>query len=172
MPFRARIEKLVKLTYEAAVDPSKWSDFLRLLSEAIHAPSAGLLIHDNTQQKANASASIGVDPAWVKVYQEYFVTINPWLADRPFRRGVTAVGEQILNDRELVQTEFYNDFLRPQNRFYSCGDLTAQDESATSEISALRSRHAGSFTSNEVALFKYSHRIYSAPSAFTIASQG
>jgi len=33
--------------------------------------------------------------------------------------------------------------------------LTAQDESATSEISALRSRCAGSFTSNEVALFEY-----------------
>jgi len=121
----------------------------------IHAPSAVFLIHDNRHPKGNASVVVGIEPAWIKSYEEYFVTINPWLADRPFRRGVTAVGEQILNDRELVQTEFYNDFLRPQNRFYSCGVLTAQDESATSEISALRSRRAGSFTSNEVALFKY-----------------
>jgi DNA-binding CsgD family transcriptional regulator len=154
MPSDSNVQELVKLTYEAAADPSRWNDFLRLFSETIHAPSATFLIHDNAR-KASASAAVGIDPSWIKSYQEYFVTINPWLADRPFRRGVTAVGEEILSDRELVRTEFYNDFLRPKNWFYSCGVLTAQDGSTTSEISALRSWRTGSFTSNEVALFEY-----------------
>jgi hypothetical protein len=48
MPSDPRIEELVKLTYEAAAEPSRWNDFLRLFSEAIHAPSAVFLIHDNT----------------------------------------------------------------------------------------------------------------------------
>jgi hypothetical protein len=65
------------------------------------------------------------------------------------------LGIKILNDRELVGTEFYNDFLRPQDWFYCCGVLAAQDQSATSEITAIRSRRAGSFTPNEVALFEY-----------------
>jgi DNA-binding CsgD family transcriptional regulator len=155
MRLEPHADELVKLTYEAATDPPRWNDFLRLFNEAIHAPSAVFLIHDNTHQKADASEVIGVDPAWVKSYQEYFVTINPWLESNPFRRGVVAVGEQILNDRELVRTEFYNDFLRPQDWFYSCGVLIAQDQLTTSEISVIRSRRAGSFTSNEVALFEY-----------------
>jgi hypothetical protein len=150
-----RTEELVKLTYEAAADPSRWNGFLQLFSEAIHAPSAVFLIHHNTHQKANASAVIGIEPAWISSYQEYFVTINPWLVRHPFRRGVVAVGEQILNDRELVQTEFYNDFLRPKDWFYCCGVLTAKDQSTTSEITAIRSRRAGSFTSKEIALFEY-----------------
>jgi DNA-binding CsgD family transcriptional regulator len=150
-----RTDELVKLTYEAATDPSRWIDFLRLFGEAIHAPSAVFLIHDKTHRKADASGVTGVEPAWVKSYQEYFVTINPWLEGNPFRRGVVAVGEQILNDRELVRTEFYNDFLRPQDWFYSCGVLIAQDQLTISEISAVRSRRAGSFTSNEVGLFEY-----------------
>src|SRR5215471_10577897 len=148
-------DELVRLTYEAATDPSRWNDFLRLFSKTIHAPSAVFLIHDKTHRNANASGVIGVEPAWVKSYHEYFVTINPWLESNPFRRGVVAVGEQILNDRELVRTEFYNDFLRPQDWFYSCGVLIAQDQLTTSEISAIRPRRAGSFTSNEVALFEY-----------------
>src|SRR5262245_19746344 len=147
--------ELVKLTYEAATDPSRWSDFLRLFAKTIHAPSAVFLIHDETHQTADASAVIGVEPAWVKSYQEYFVKVNPWLEGKPFRRGVVAASEQILNDRELVRTEFYNDFLRPQDWFYSCGVLIAQDQLTTSEISAIRSRRAGSFTSKEVALFEY-----------------
>ena len=98
---------------------------------------------------------IGIEPAPIKSYQEYFVTTNPWLVGHPFRRGVVAVGEQILKDRELVRTEFYNDFLRPNDWFYSCGVLAARDQSTTSEITAVRSRRAGSFTSNEVALFEY-----------------
>jgi len=160
MPSDSNVQELVKLTYEAAADPSRWTDFLRRFSETIHAPSATFLIHNNSLsesngQKANTFTSVGIEPAWIRSYEEYFVTINPWLADRPFRRGVVAVGEEILKDRELVRTEFYNDFLRPQNWFYCCGVLTAQDRSTTSEITALRSRRAGRFTSNEVALFEY-----------------
>jgi DNA-binding CsgD family transcriptional regulator len=160
MPSDSNVQELVKLTYEAAADPSRWTDFLRRFSETIHAPSATFLIHNNSLsenngQKANTFTSVGIEPAWIRSYEEYFVTINPWLADRPFRRGVVAVGDEILKDRELVRTEFYNDFLRPQNWFYCCGVLTAQDRSTTSEITALRSRRAGSFTSNEVALFEY-----------------
>jgi hypothetical protein len=98
---------------------------------------------------------IGIEPAPIKSYQEYFVTTNPWLVGHPFRRGVVAVGEQILKDRELVRTEFYNDFLRPQDWFYCCGVLTAKDQSTASEITSIRSRRAGSFTSHEVALFEY-----------------
>jgi hypothetical protein len=123
-----RTDELVKLTYEAATDPSRWSDFLRLFGDATHAPSAVFLIHDKTHRKADASGVIGVEPAWVKSYQEYFVTINPWLKRDPFGRGVVAIGEKVLNNRELVRTEFYNDFLRPQDWFYTCGVLIAQDE--------------------------------------------
>jgi DNA-binding CsgD family transcriptional regulator len=147
--------ELVRLSYEAATDPSRWNDFLRLFSQAIHAPSAVFLIHDKTYQQANVSRSIGVEPTWVKPYEEYFVTINPWLEGNPFRRGVVAAGEQILNDRELVRTEFYNDFLRPQDWFYSCGVLIAEDQSARSEITAIRSRRGGGFTRKEIALFEY-----------------
>src|SRR5215467_14704682 len=100
MPLDPHTGELVKLTYEAATDSSRWNDFLRLFSEAVHAPSAVFLIHDKTYQKANVSASIGVEPAWVKPYQEHFVAINPWLQGNPFRRGVVAAGEQILNGRE------------------------------------------------------------------------
>jgi DNA-binding CsgD family transcriptional regulator len=147
--------ELVKLTYEAATDPSRWNGFLRSFGEAIQAPSAFFLIHNKTRQKANASEVIGVDPAWVKSYQDYFVTINPWLRGDPFGRASVAAGEKFVSDRELVRTEFYNDFLRPQDWFYCCGVLIAQDQWTTSEITAIRSRRAGSFTSNEVALFQY-----------------
>jgi hypothetical protein len=125
------------LTYEAAADPSRWNDFLRLFSEAIHAPSVVFLIHSKTHPKADASGALGVDPAWVKSYEEYFVTINPWQKGDPFARGVVALGEQILNDGQLVRTEFYNDFLRPQDWFYSCGVLIAQDQLTASSTAGL-----------------------------------
>src|SRR5262249_52229711 len=151
----SHIDELVKLTYEAATDPSRWNDFLRLFSEAIHAPSAAFLIQNNRHCRADVSAAIGTDPVWIKSYEEYFASINPWWVGRTFQRGMVEVGEQILSDRELVRTEFYNDFLRPQDRFYRCGVLIAQDEPTTSYISALRPRCAGSFTSNEVELIEY-----------------
>ncbi len=155
MPLDHRLDELVKLIYEAAADPSRWNDFLSRFAEAIHAPSAVFLIHDKTRQQASVSVAVGSDPAWHRPYEEHFVSLNPWLAHHEFQPGVVEVGEQILCNREVVRTEFYNDFLRPQDWFHCCGVLPTRDESTESYISALRSQRAGTFTGDEVALFEY-----------------
>jgi DNA-binding CsgD family transcriptional regulator len=55
----------------------------------------------------------------------------------------------------LVQTEFYNDFLRHQDWFHSCGGIASRDKSAFSYVTSLRSKSSGAFTGNELALFQF-----------------
>lgn len=153
MPQDARIDELIKLIYEAAADSSRWNDFLSRFTQALRATSAVFLIHDKMLSKASVSAGAGSDPAWHRPYEEHFVSINPWMQHR-FLPGVVEIGEEILSERELVRTEFYNDFLQHQDWLHCCGVLTNEDQSSTSFISALRSKRAGIFTPDEISLFE------------------
>src|SRR3974377_195346 len=104
---------LVRLIYEAADDPLVWGAFLTKFAEAVHSGTAGLCTEDRAGQWGRNLATVGLDPASRKSYEEYFVSRNPWQPKRKVFAGTVETGEQLVSNRELVKTEFYNDFLRP-----------------------------------------------------------
>jgi DNA-binding CsgD family transcriptional regulator len=146
---------LVRLIYEAANDPLLWDEFLTKFAQAVHAETAGLLTQDRTGQRAKILATIGMDTASRKSYEEYFVSCNPWLPRRNVFVGSVETGEQLLSNRELVKTEFYKNFLKPNIWLHACGAVTNVEESTFSSIYTLRSPHNRAFTSDEIGLCSY-----------------
>jgi DNA-binding CsgD family transcriptional regulator len=146
---------LVRLIYEAANDPQLWNAFLTKFAEAVHTETAGILTQDKAGQWARMFVTIGMDPASRKSYEEYFVFRNPWLPRRELFAGNVETGEQVLSNRELVKTEFYNDFLKPNIWFHACSAVTNVVESMFSCVYTLRSPRNRAFTSDEIALCSY-----------------
>jgi DNA-binding CsgD family transcriptional regulator len=146
---------LVRLIYEAVNDPLLWDVFLTKFAEAVHADTAGLLTQDKAGQWARILATVGMDPASRKLYEEYFVSRNPWLPRRKLFAGNVETGEQVLSNRELLKTEFYNDFLKPQLWLHACSAVTNIEESMFSSVYTIRSPRNRAFTSNEIGLFSY-----------------
>jgi DNA-binding CsgD family transcriptional regulator len=146
---------LVRLIYEAADDPLLWDAFLNKFAESVHAETAGLLTQERTGRRAQILAAVGMDLASRKSYEEYFVSRNPWLPRRKALAGNVETGESVLNNRELVKTEFYRDFLKPNIWLHACSAVTKVADSAFSSVYALRSARNGAFTSDEVELCRY-----------------
>ena len=146
---------LVKLIYEAVDDPPRWDAFLTKFAEAVHSETAGLLTQDKAGQWSRNLATVGVDPAARKSYEQYFVFCSPWLRRRSVFAESVETGEQILSNRELVKTEFYNDFLRPNNWFHACSVVTRVEKSTFSYVLTLRSPRNGAFSSEEIGLCSY-----------------
>jgi DNA-binding CsgD family transcriptional regulator len=69
--------------------------------------------------------------------------------------GNVEIGEQLLSNSELVKTEFYQDFLKPNHWFHSCGAVTNVEESDFSCIYILHSAGNGAFTPDEIGLCRY-----------------
>lgn len=147
--------KLVGLIYEAVNDPLLWDPFLTKFAESVHAETAGLLTQDPAGQWARIPAAVGMDLASRKSYEEYFVSRNPWLARRKVLAGNVETGEGVFNNRELVKTEFYSDFLKPNIWLHVCSAVTKVADSAFSSIYALRSPRKGGFSSDEIELCRY-----------------
>jgi DNA-binding CsgD family transcriptional regulator len=146
---------LVGLIYEAVNDPLLSDVFLTRLAEAVHADTAGLLTQDMTGASARILATVGMDAASRKAYEEHFASCNPWLTRRKMLAGSVETGEQVFSNRELFKTEFYKEFLKPNIWLHACSAVTNVEESRFSSLYILRSPRHGAFTSNDIELCAY-----------------
>lgn len=113
--FRSDHSKLVTAIYAAALDPSRWEDFLALLSRATGDIRTHMFGYD---PKANISISPimhGYDPDFVESYDAHYGTTNSWAPGfATFEAGRVVDCQEMCPHSSLVRTEFYNDWIRPQ----------------------------------------------------------
>jgi DNA-binding CsgD family transcriptional regulator/PAS domain-containing protein len=151
------LRHLIHGIYESAVDARQWPRFLGAFADAVGAHAAGLIVQDLREQQGSLSEGQGFDPFWQQRYAEHYAGLNIWLergGDVLRHPGSIMTSEQVMSDSELVKTEFYNDFLRPQQHFYSFGASITREESVISGITALRSKSAGGFAAAEIDLLR------------------
>lgn len=115
------LNKLTSLIYAASVNWRHWSDFV----EMVHDVSGGVrsAIHgfDTSTETPFAIAQSNFAPEFVESYFSYYGSISPW----PAALGVAPVGQPLLAGslvphNDLSKTEFYNDWVRPQDDI-ACG---------------------------------------------------
>lgn len=57
-----------------------------------------------------------IDPVHLRSYEEHYGAINPWMSmNLKLKPGFVGVSDWALPRRDLIKTEFYNDWLRHQN---------------------------------------------------------
>jgi DNA-binding CsgD family transcriptional regulator len=116
-------DSLVDAIYEAGLDPQQWPGALAELAAAAGANVADLLLHDSSRG-ASVRFSPGMDPAAVDAYEEHYCRLDP-IRPAVERKppGTIITDRDIVSKDWLTRTEFYNDWVRPQN-FYDCTMLT------------------------------------------------
>jgi DNA-binding CsgD family transcriptional regulator/PAS domain-containing protein len=129
------VRDLIRLIYECAVDASQWPHFVASFSKALDDAWVVLALRDAGNQDV-VPLSHGVEPAWMRRYEEYYFRLDLRARRaRPFwKPGNLLRREQVIGDAELEKTEFYNDYLRPQRRFYSAAGLLDEEGSVPSLV--------------------------------------
>lgn len=152
---------LIDLIYEAACDPTRWPEFLSAFACAVD--GRGTLIYTHNFETMDAStasdggfpnAVIGFDPAFLSSL-EHYNHVNVWAQNEAMLApGRPVTGSMLYPDRELPKTEFYNDWLRPQDYFHAIGGIVVRDGPWAMKFSSVRSRRAGDFNSGEMRLYQ------------------
>jgi DNA-binding CsgD family transcriptional regulator len=105
---------LIAAIYEAGMDFSRWPDTLERIAAAFGAPSAGMARQGKTLADC-WGFSAGVQPADIKSYVEYYHGINPvWQSVPNTPAGTVQADTMVIPRRELSCTEFFNDYMLPQ----------------------------------------------------------
>ncbi len=117
----AQALRLVEKIYLAATDPKAWSLFLDDLGAACEA-NTSLLLQDERAHLPLLLVTSRFEEAWEKTYREHYWSVNPWTINlHRAPRGVPCTDRTLFDRRDLAQSEFYNDWLKPQG---TCGGVT------------------------------------------------
>lgn len=153
---------LVNQIYDAAVDPALWPDFLSTFARAVN--GRGTLLYSHNVETLAASTvcdpkslnvAVDFDSAFLKSLDEYYNFVNVWGQNEvALRPGRPVTGSMLYPVRELPKTEFFADWLRPQDYFHAIGGIVVQDGPWALKFSSLRSQGVGDFSSEEIRLYQ------------------
>jgi len=126
-----RLSALIHALYAAAEDATAWPRFLELLADEVGGGMTILL--SATSAGPEISAAVRADPEALRLYGEQWAPHDVWInSGHPsvHQAGALVTSEQLVPDREIVKSPFYNDFMRRFDMFHAVvGTLLADDRS-------------------------------------------
>ncbi len=151
MSSESDLASLIAAIYEAGMDFSQWPDTLRRIASAFGAASVGM----HRQGRAPSECwgtTVGIDPAMAENYLKYYHGINPlWQGTMSMPAGAVQTDTMVVPRRELVKTEFFNDFLVPQTIDGLLNAIVLVEDGRQSIVTLHRDRP---FDEGHVALYK------------------
>jgi DNA-binding CsgD family transcriptional regulator len=151
----ALLLSLVDKVYAAALDPTRWSDFMGALSGVLRGPGI-FFVQDVSNTQANVFEYSEFDDAFIKSYAEFYASRNPWLPriDASAGSGTIVTSESLLDPADYEATEFYNDWMRPQGQYHMIGGIVHKERTVGTNISFVRPPRVGPLTDQEITLFE------------------
>lgn len=154
--------EFLDLVYGAAVDPEMWVPAMAMYADAVGGEKGWLSLLNLVDGSGGGLIS-RIDPEMMELYAEHFAGCNPLHQVDDPQQFLQGWAPRILTDEdwmpksELVSTEYYNDFLRPQD-IHSCIMVRlARRGSDTATVNITRSRARGQFEGADLATAKALH---------------
>jgi DNA-binding CsgD family transcriptional regulator/PAS domain-containing protein len=147
---------LVERIYAAASDPALWQEAVDALT-AQFPGGRGMILHHDTGRGAGLFAvnSSNSDENWVAAYGHHYAALNPWMKSvmrRPV--GLSVPAEFMFHRAGLLKTEFYQDYLRPQDLMSGIGVTLHNDRNLFIAASVLYPEQTAECETENVALLQ------------------
>ncbi|HEY3456992.1 MAG TPA: helix-turn-helix transcriptional regulator [Bryobacteraceae bacterium] len=148
--------RLVAPIYEAATDPAHWPDILHQFANEVGGTTTGFLVHDAPARLNNSvSAVINVDPSLKSEYDAYYHSVNLHARKISTTEFETVSSSQnYIAESELLQSEYYNDFLKRYELFHLLAGFVAGDAKQSISMYSFRSLRAGPFSNESFQLLQ------------------
>lgn len=155
------LASLVGKIYEAAVDRNEWSTFLKEFGATLDSHVGMVWAHDFKTRDVEVGltgdfgSTQGISDASLSSFEAYFGQRNVWLADeRLHTEGSVVIDEMLYPGAELVKTEYFADWLRPQDIRYTAAAIVERRDDRSVNVTLARSERAGPYRSEELRLFQ------------------
>ena len=137
--------------YEAAENPLIWSEVLRLLGSAFGSTVNVFVLSDKKSPLSEVVVSEGGDSQWEREYDSYYHSTNIVLQRlQPLMApGLVVSSGDHFDDREILKSEYYQDFLRRRDVFYLLGGVVSSTPTSNALFTLARSRKQRPWTSAE-----------------------
>lgn len=108
--------RLIDDIYAAALDPSRWVGVMESLSDAVGGLRGCLTRIDARTGEGHEAILFRSDPMWVDAYAQHFGAVNVFMSKAPTKgSGPVSTEAACLPRDDYLRSEYYNDFMRPQD---------------------------------------------------------
>lgn len=147
---------LVARFYESSMDARLWPETLAKLRDVLHADTCAIVSHDFGTGHGRLEHSVGVDAMYVSAYTDYYAVHNPWLQKRGAlgSPGSVWASQQLANDAEVIESDFYRFWLRPQDVMHHLFGLIEAENDRVLFIMLARSTSRGAFWQEDTDLLR------------------
>jgi DNA-binding CsgD family transcriptional regulator/PAS domain-containing protein len=137
--------------YEAAENPLIWSEVLRLLGNAFGSTVNVFVLSDKKSPLSEVVVSDGDDLQWEREYDSYYHSTNIVLGRlQPLMTpGLVVSSGDHFADSEILNSEYFQDFLRRRDVFYLLGGVVSSTPTSNALFTLARSRKRHPWTSAE-----------------------
>lgn len=116
---------------KAALDPKGWQEFVDYLTEKTDGICTHMFGYDLRNNASMDMVNAGYDPSMIQSYADYYGAFNPWIDGfAKAEVGAAVHCDWMIPQAELMKTEFYNDWILPQEDIVGGGGsiLFSDDE--------------------------------------------
>jgi DNA-binding CsgD family transcriptional regulator/PAS domain-containing protein len=147
---------LISGFYDANMDARPWPEILSKLRAAIHADVCFVTQHDFNRQSGRFEHWADIDTLYVSAYADLYAAENPWVRDpdRFSKPGVVWTSQDLLPDAQLVDSDFYRYWLRPQELFHHLFGVIDADQGRSQLVVFGRSYNKGAFWQDDAAMLR------------------
>ncbi len=109
--------QLLSYLYCAPGDEQNWKLFLTKFAQTAGAEQGLLIHHDRVQNRTNINCEHNLDHDYANSYNSYYQYLNPYLSSSLIAhpsQGTFGVLNELIPDKEVMKTEFFHDYVLPQ----------------------------------------------------------
>jgi DNA-binding CsgD family transcriptional regulator len=127
---QTQVHEILRLFLKAAADSREWTAVLQHLRQELKATAVALVQCDLATKSGDIVHHVGYEPAYVRQYRERHAARNVWLcAGEWHSQDQVTVGHEIISVKQLVATDFYRHWLKPQGFLHRlCGVISREGE--------------------------------------------
>jgi DNA-binding CsgD family transcriptional regulator len=140
---------IVYSLYRTIREEHRWPSILLQIQELLSAQTCSLSVHDFKTKTGSIAIHSGCfDEEYLRLYNEVYGGIDPWLKrEEHFRNiGASWVGDELMPQAQLVTTEFYRKWLRPQGLMHQCAGVLFREQERLIHLTSYRSGRAQAFS--------------------------
>ena len=128
-------------------------EVLRLLEQVFKAESSNFFLTYGSNQKVSFDQVInrGIDDKFLSLFSRYYYKLDPFYRQTfpPHTSVITT--EQVIPFKDLIHSEYYNDFLKHQSIHYEMVIYLRSGSRKMGVVALFRPQKAGNFSTEEVA---------------------
>lgn len=142
--------EIIHFAHHAAGDAALWEEVVKLLGRQLDAAYVGIVDHNFVTRQGRIVHGSGFSPNFRSLYASRYAAQNVWLrVEYDLTPGRALTGAELVPNWELVRTEFYKSWLRPQKAFHCVIGAMLRHAEGIRCLIALRSLDAPAFSAGD-----------------------